>query len=305
MRRVTEEHMVTLKQVEAFYWASILGSFEAAAEKLNTAQSTISKRIQELEVQSRVMLFDRSKRSVRLTMKGQELLVHAEEMLNKRNAMLGALLNTEAFAGRFCFGVTELIAATWLPHLIARIMDKYPNLILTYEVDLTMNLYERLSNFQVDLVIAPANTMQLDFDSVPLPNLELSWMCSPRLQLPTGRLPVSAMSDYPLLTQSASSAMQMMVTQILVVNHVSVKQVISCNSMAGLAELAGSGFGITCLPTRYYEPEIAAGWLRTFETDPPVPELPYSAFFRRGNADISADIATMAEGVCDFSRPRH
>ena len=41
--------MVSIKQLEAFYWVAKLNSFAAAADKLNMAQSTISKRIQELE----------------------------------------------------------------------------------------------------------------------------------------------------------------------------------------------------------------------------------------------------------------
>jgi DNA-binding transcriptional LysR family regulator len=42
--------MVTLKQLEALYWIGQLGTFERAATKLSTTQSTISKRIQELVV---------------------------------------------------------------------------------------------------------------------------------------------------------------------------------------------------------------------------------------------------------------
>ena len=41
--------MLTFKQVEALFWIVELGSFEAAASKLNASQSAISKRIQELE----------------------------------------------------------------------------------------------------------------------------------------------------------------------------------------------------------------------------------------------------------------
>ena len=41
--------MITFKQVEALYWISELGNFAAAADKLNTTQSAISKRKNELE----------------------------------------------------------------------------------------------------------------------------------------------------------------------------------------------------------------------------------------------------------------
>lgn len=296
--------MITLKQVEAFYWASVLGTFEAAAEKLNTAQSTISKRIQELELQSRVILFDRTKRTVRLTLKGQELLARAEEMLASRNSMMLALRNAEAFTGRFCFGVTELIAVTWLPMLITRINDKYPNLDLIFEVDNALRLFERLRDCQIDLAIAPSAMPQLDLETFPLPSMELAWMCSPSLGITKTELSFEEISRYPLLTQPASSAMQLVVAQLLAEQQVKMKQVISCNSMVALAELAAAGRGITCLPLQYYKPELAAGVLQQVVTSPSVPDLAYSVFRRRENADISADIAAMANDICDFGRPK-
>ena len=75
--------MITLKQIEAIYWIVELGSFEAAAAKLNMSQSAISKRVQELEDAFGVSIFDRSKRTARLTQKGIELhalsLIHISE----------------------------------------------------------------------------------------------------------------------------------------------------------------------------------------------------------------------------------
>jgi DNA-binding transcriptional LysR family regulator len=238
-------------------------------------------------------------------MKGQELMLHAEEMLGKRNAMLSALHNTDAFAGKFCFGVTELVAATWLPTFVSRIKSKYPNLSLTFEVDMAFRLLDRLSSFQIDLVIAPTTTGFADFEALPLPSLELNWMCGRQVEVPDRVLSVAELGRYPFLAQPDSSAMQAMITQHLAENRVKVDHVISCNSMISLAELTASGFGVTCLPTRSFGPELAAGSLRAIETTPALPGLPYSAFFRRDSVDISADIAAMAEGACDFSRPRH
>ena len=42
--------MVTLRQLLALHWIERLGTFERAAEHLNTTQSAISKRVQELEL---------------------------------------------------------------------------------------------------------------------------------------------------------------------------------------------------------------------------------------------------------------
>ena len=57
-----EEAMITLRQLETLHWIAQLGTFERAAIKLNTTQSAISKRIQELEAASGLAVFDRSQR---------------------------------------------------------------------------------------------------------------------------------------------------------------------------------------------------------------------------------------------------
>lgn len=54
--------MITLRQLEALYWISHLGTFERAATRLNTTQSAISKRIQELELVVGLAVFDRNQR---------------------------------------------------------------------------------------------------------------------------------------------------------------------------------------------------------------------------------------------------
>ncbi len=80
--------MITFKQIDALYWIAELGSFEAAANKLNMSQSAISKRIQELEETFDVEIFDRSKRNARLTEKGAELLDYAKDLLERRDYLL-------------------------------------------------------------------------------------------------------------------------------------------------------------------------------------------------------------------------
>ena len=50
---------MTLKQLEAFYWAATCASFAVAAERLHLSVSSLSKRIAELEALGQ-LLFDRS-----------------------------------------------------------------------------------------------------------------------------------------------------------------------------------------------------------------------------------------------------
>ncbi|SUP85622.1 LysR family substrate-binding transcriptional regulator [Yersinia pseudotuberculosis] len=51
---------MTLKQLEAFYWAARCSNFSIAAERLHISISSLSKRIVELEASLGCTLFDRS-----------------------------------------------------------------------------------------------------------------------------------------------------------------------------------------------------------------------------------------------------
>lgn len=296
--------MITIKQIEAFYWASTLGSFEAGAGKLNIAQSTISKRIQELEHQSRVLLFDRSRRTVRLTMKGQEMLAYARDLLESTRRINCALGQSETYAGRFRLGVTELVSLTWLPRLVAEIQSRYRSLTLEFEVDLAVPLFKKLAEGSIDLVIASSVHDQPEFEIYPLDSVEISWMCGRTLDAPA-RPSVAEIAVYPVLMQSGGSALQSMIARQLADPRVPVSQVISCNSMLGLAELAASGLGVTCLPRLYFAGYLESGALRVIDADPPIPDLPFAVFHRPDGVDICPEIAAMAGRTCDFSRPSH
>ena len=110
--------MITLKQLEALQCVVQLGTFERAALRLNTTQSAISKRIQQLEDASGLPIFDRNQRGARLTEKGEHLLALGQEMLALQGRMLDLKSGSEMPARRLRLGVTELSAT---PAMIAEI----------------------------------------------------------------------------------------------------------------------------------------------------------------------------------------
>jgi DNA-binding transcriptional LysR family regulator len=158
-----------------------LGSFEAAANKLNMSQSAISKRIQELEETLDVVIFDRSKRNARLTEKGGELLDYAKDLLERRDYLLERVSAREVLVRRFRLGVTELTALTWLPALVEALRQAYPKVQIEPSVELSSELFRKLENDQLDLVIVPDVYNDARFVSTPLKSLENAWMCAPSL----------------------------------------------------------------------------------------------------------------------------
>ncbi|MFD2854384.1 LysR family transcriptional regulator [Seohaeicola zhoushanensis] len=117
---------VTLKQLEAFVWIADLGSFRAAAERLNTTQPNISARIAALEEILNVTLMERDAGSVRLTPRGRDLLDHARAVLRQTEALIAASGQKALFDGTLRLGVTEMIVHTWLKDFLRALRAQFP-----------------------------------------------------------------------------------------------------------------------------------------------------------------------------------
>jgi DNA-binding transcriptional LysR family regulator len=71
---------ISLDQIRTFIAAAEAGSFSAAARRLGRAQSAVSDLIRRLEAELGLVLFDRSRRTPRLTEAGQMLLLDARSI---------------------------------------------------------------------------------------------------------------------------------------------------------------------------------------------------------------------------------
>ncbi|WP_339436810.1 MULTISPECIES: LysR family transcriptional regulator [unclassified Pseudomonas] len=295
--------MVTFKQLEALFWIAQLGSFESAAAKLNMSQSAISKRISELEDTFKVAMFDRSRRTARLTPRGTLLLEHAAELLSRRDQMLGEVSDKSALVGRFRIGVTELTAMTWLPSLVEAVSEVYPRLQLEPLVEVGADLFRKLEQDHLDLVVLPDVFGDARFTQVMLQGVRNVWMCSPRL-LDTGRLwTLDELADQKLLTQGISSGAGLLYQRWFANQGVNFAKSVTVNNLLAQVGLAISGLGVAYLPCDCIGHLLERGDLREIRCEPALPDTNYIALYRADRwVGVGADIAEMAKKLCDFSR---
>ncbi len=85
------------------------GSYSAAAEKLNYAQSNLSSRIIQLEKECGALLFQRHKNGITLTGKGSLLLDYAVQILDISNEMEKAVRDDVRNLDHRLYGVNILL----------------------------------------------------------------------------------------------------------------------------------------------------------------------------------------------------
>lgn len=296
--------MITLKQLEGFYWVAELGGLDEAAQRLNATQSAISKRVQELEAILKIALFDRSKRRVQITPQGEKLIGLTRDMLALRDRMMDFSSALHQSPRSLRLGVTELTALTWLPSLIQRIRGNHPTLALEPVVDASVQLIEKLRADELDAVVVPDAFREAPFEIVPLDSVEYAWMCSPAYFDDASELPLASMANHTIIVQQeASSGLGDLISRWLADNHIAFDNTLSSSSLTALSSLTLSGLGISYLPRKVFDYLIASGQLRTIRTQPALPRIPYVMIYKKAKSDeFMRFIGSLASDCCEFSR---
>ena len=295
--------MITLKQLETLHWIAQLGTFERAAIKLNTTQSAVSKRIQELEVASGLPVFDRNQRGARLTEKGEHLLALGQEMLALQDRILELKEHKEMPARRLRLGVTELSALTWLPRLVTKLREEYPTVMIEPDVDMSRNLYERLHEDAIDVIVIPEAFSIPEITSVRVGDVANVWMARPGVVKQRRTLTLEELAEYPILAQGGRSGSGLFFSKWLKSEGVIFPKVLSSDSLTALVGLTVAGLGVSYLPRRCFHPLVDEGKLVVVPTRPALPLVPYAAMYRNDRPSaFTTAVANIARNTCNFSR---
>jgi DNA-binding transcriptional LysR family regulator len=270
---------MNFRQLQTFLEIVRLGSFAAAAAKLNATQSTISARIQELEQDLGVVLFDRSQRKATITAKGRELVSYAERALDLHEEIRQQIAPREALSGVVRVGVAELVAMTWLPQLAARLRERYPRITLELDIALTAPLRTRLQSGELDVALIPGRAFDVGLVARPLGSVQFCWMSGAGYEPPQRPLTAADFSALRILSLGENSYHFDTVSTWLAESG-STRRPDLCNSMTVLSTLTAAGVGISLLPPSCYEKELANGALRVLETRPLPPAIPFAAVYR-------------------------
>ena len=117
-----QKYMAFVKTVE-------YGSFTKAAEMLNYSQSGISRMINDLEKEWKVVLLERGKSGVKLTSDGTNLLPHAKSVCVEYEKLQMEVDELNGLqSGLIRIGTFSSVATHWLPNIIKEFQKVYPNI---------------------------------------------------------------------------------------------------------------------------------------------------------------------------------
>ena len=120
------------------------GSFTRAAQKLDYAQSSISKMVADLEQEWGMTLLERSKNGVRLTSAGEQILPFLRKVLQEQQALEGQIDRMNGLdTGVVRIGTFASAAIHWLPNIFAALQKDYPGI----EYEMLLGDYEQVEQW--------------------------------------------------------------------------------------------------------------------------------------------------------------
>ncbi len=288
---------MTLKQLEAFYWAATLGTFAIAADRLNVTQSTLSKRIAELEADIGLPLFDRTGQRSVLTRAGEEMLPGARRMLDLEQEIRGGFGAVTPVTGPCRLGISELSATTWFPDFVRHTNDAHPSLELKPQVGLGRSLERSVERGELDCAVMTGRVVSPSLFWETVAEVEFSWMASPARLRKGTLLNDELLQHHPVIASTGDSGLTDALHAWSSAHHVQVREIVSCNSLTAILGMTVAGIGISFLPVRYAAPLVSRKLLVALRSDPPLPRLGYHFVWRRD--DTRQLVATMKQLVME------
>lgn len=290
---------MNLKFLETFIWVARLKSFSLAAERLHSTQAAVSHRIAALERDLGIRLFERDTRDVRLTPLGIDAREHAERIVRLAADFRRRMSDPKCLKGTVRIGVIDTVVYSWLPVLIERVREVYPDVVLELNAAITPEISDDILNGRLDLGL-----MNGPVEAPGLVNRELctfacQWVTSPRLEVPDGPLEIEDIARFPILSFPTASSRHGSVVGYF--QRSGIENIrLHTASLATLIRLTTDGVGLAAIPTVTIERELASGALRVLPVRTEFPAIPlYAMYLEMEERPLPALITQMAAECAD------
>lgn len=160
---------INIDGLQAFVWIAEFGTFHQAAEKLALTQPALSRRLQKLEEQLDVRLFDRTTRKVTLTAVGKNFLPHARRLVGELELSLAGLKEMARHGtGQVIVACIPTVAVSLIPEAILQYRKMHPHNHVRILDDHSSETYQAVLRGEAEFGITTINANMPEMESEPL-----------------------------------------------------------------------------------------------------------------------------------------
>ncbi|MFK0100223.1 LysR family transcriptional regulator [Streptomyces sp. NPDC091040] len=239
-----------LRQLEYFVAVAEEQNFTRAAERVHISQSGVSAQIRRLEQELGAELFDRSARTVVLTLAGKAALAHARAALAAAGAVGQSVDEvTELIRGRLTVGMVIGCTLTPLFEALAAFHEAHPGVEIALLEDHSDRLTDGVRTGAVDLALIGTATAAPD-------GLHALTVISERLvaAVPAGhpltrrrRVTLRDLTAHPIVCMPTGTGLRAVFDQACAAQHLRPSIAMQASAADAIADLAARGLGVAVL----------------------------------------------------------
>lgn len=234
------------RQLQAFVTLAHTGSFTESAKALNLTQSAVSHAIKALETDLGCRIFDRNGRRAVLNQAGEQLLAHAERILQEMgDARTGIAELGRWGRGRLRLGTSAAICQHLLPPVLREFRESYPNCSIMIEPGDAMSVAKGLIEGRIDLGLAMQPRRHEGLEFLPLFEDELMFAVSPlHSWAKEGRANRTELLQQNYILYSKTSLTTVRIEEYFRAEGITLPLFIELGSMEATCELVKLGIGV-------------------------------------------------------------
>ncbi|OWJ82241.1 LysR substrate-binding domain-containing protein [Haematobacter missouriensis] len=254
-----------IAQLRTVLHVAELGSLSRAAERLHIAQPALSRQVRLLEQELGTRLFSRHGRGMQLTEAGQELILHARQIMRELEAIRSLPFGGDdaPLRGEASIGMPPTVAAILAIPLARAFRRAHPQARLRIVSAYSAFLMDWLRRGDLDIAILYETQPLRWLRASPLLEEEL-FLVGPADSGLDQSVPVAArqLAELPMILSGSRHGMRETVERLVQTAGVAPNVVLEADSLSVLKEMVQSGLGYTVLPASPIREDIGRGSLR-------------------------------------------
>ena len=238
------------------------GNFSAAAEKLYTTQSVVSKQVMALERELEVTLFDRTHRRVALTKQGEIVLRYAERILDNQKEMFAELQEVqEREGGKLSIASIPVMRQYGITDLVGRFRRENADILMSVGEMEGSEILTAVKNGGYDMAFLRLEQMtDRACESIPLAEDVLTALLPEGHKLSgESELSLAQLKDEPFLLLNEGTLLRGMCVDACRSSGFIPKVAYSGTRNENIAELVAMGMGVSLVMEKFYRRLMPAG----------------------------------------------
>ena len=272
-----------IRNLTTFVHVAELGNFSRAAERLGYSQPTVSVQIRQLEEELGFRLFDRIGHAVRLTDKGRDALVYAQQVCRLCQQMS---LEDPEEVGRetlIRIATADSLSASLLHECFPVIRRNHPGIRLELTTAGTGDMFSMLDQNEVDLVCTlDSHIYNTNYQIAGEKKIDVHFVVeSDSLLAQKTILQAEHILHQDLLLTEKGMSYRRLLDEWLAKRSMEVRPILEAGQADFLCSLVEMGLGCSFLPDFVTDKAVARGTVKRMDLEGFAPDLWKQILFHR------------------------